>query len=104
MLPARSTSSGDPTLASGLHGSSSSSSTSASAFRTRGMGLGGRSNPSFADLECRSQDTTRNAIRSEYDHSFSRTGETEGSTMRCLAHQYTVVLGTPDSAAARAAS
>jgi len=67
------------------------------------MGLAGRSIPLAAALGCRSQDTTRRAMRSAYDHSFSCTGETEGTTMPCLAHQYTVVLGTPDSAAARAA-
>lgn len=76
------------------------SSSSASACRTRGIGDAGNS----SGFSWRSHETMRKAIRSAYDQSFSRVGDTDGTTTPWRAHQYTVLCGTPDSTDARAAS
>src|SRR5215217_2650488 len=100
MEPRASTSNGHGAAEPVAHKSKPISASSASACRTRDMGDAGNS----SGFACRNHDTIRNAIKSAYDHSFSRVGDTDGTTIPCRAHQYTVLCGTPDSADARAAS
>ncbi|MCY4493634.1 MAG: hypothetical protein OXB92_07255 [Acidimicrobiaceae bacterium] len=43
-------------------------------------------------------------MRSAYDQSFTRVGDTDGGTNPFRAHRYTVDCGTPDNAEARETS